>query len=162
MCVTVFAGPVLSPENPKRFSPAEMSPVDPSNPSIIRCFNPATGQMLGTVPVDNPDAVMKVVEDARAAQARWRESSFEERRKVIRIMAQAVHKYRDDICKLAAAETGKTRETWLANCSGLQHVVWPCKSSCCLLGLLLLRSAGLHLWRDPRDPGEGPVGVQRG
>lgn len=106
----VLAGPVLSPADTKRYSLAEMSPIDPTDATLVRCFNPSTGQMLGNIKVDTPDDVMRVVDDARAAQATWQTTSFAERRTVLRIMAQAVHKYRDDICKLAAAETGKTRE----------------------------------------------------
>lgn len=87
-----------------------MGPKDPSRPGMVRCVNPATGHVLGYVPVDTPDSINEKIDRARLAQKRWATTSFADRRKVISVMAKAVHKHRDLLCKLSAAETGKTRE----------------------------------------------------
>lgn len=94
------------------------------DPKVIRCFNPATGHMLGTVPVDSAEKVTEVVSAARKAQAKWARTSFQERRLVVRKIAKAVHKHRDAICKLSALDTGKTSE-WRSVSGGAADLLRP-------------------------------------
>lgn len=96
----------------KRTRAAGLDAMNPAcdDPKLIRCFNPSTGHLLGTVPVDSAEKVTEVVSAARKAQVKWARTSFEERRLVVRKIAKAVHKHRDAICKLSALDTGKTSE----------------------------------------------------
>ncbi|KAA0173965.1 hypothetical protein FNF27_04526 [Cafeteria roenbergensis] len=106
------------------------------DPKVIRCFNPATGHMLGTVPVDSAEKVTEVVSAARKAQAKWARTSFQERRLVVRKIAKAVHKHRDAICKLSALDTGKTKLdcTFGEILVTLEKAKWLCQEGeACLL-----------------------------
>ncbi|MCX4243714.1 aldehyde dehydrogenase family protein [Paraliomyxa miuraensis] len=80
---------------------------------VIRCFDPATRELLGTVPVDGPPQVRAAIARAREAQVGWRETSFALRRRVLRRVADAVLSGVDDLCELIVRDSGKTRENAL-------------------------------------------------
>ena len=80
---------------------------------VIRCFDPATRELLGTVPVDGPDAVQEAIARAREAQVGWRETSFALRRRVLRRVADAIVGQVDDLVELIVRDSGKTRENAL-------------------------------------------------
>jgi len=52
--------------------------------------------------------VREAIDEARKAQQAWGKTSFAERRRVLRCLAQAVRDHEDDICRLSAVDTGKT------------------------------------------------------
>lgn len=55
------------------------------------------------------DEVVAVVKSARAAQQKWKNTTFDERREVLRVMLDYVVEHQDEICRIASRDTGKTR-----------------------------------------------------
>jgi acyl-CoA reductase-like NAD-dependent aldehyde dehydrogenase len=90
-----------------------------SAPALIECFEPATHEPLGKVPVDGPDAVRQAVARSRAAQVRWGKSTFEERRKLLRLIMAHVLDHSDELVDLVVKDAGKTRE------NAILGEVWP-------------------------------------
>ncbi len=95
------------------------APRDPSAPSSIDCFEPATGAPLGAVAVDDEAAVCAKVDAARAAQRRWAQSSFEERRAVLRHILQHLLDHADELVDVVTRDAGKTRE------NAIVGEIWP-------------------------------------
>jgi acyl-CoA reductase-like NAD-dependent aldehyde dehydrogenase len=91
----------------------------PTQPALIECREPATHSPLGTVPVDGPEQVREAVARARAAQIRWGQSSFEERRELLRRIMAHVLDHADELCDLVVRDAGKTRE------NAMLGEVWP-------------------------------------
>jgi acyl-CoA reductase-like NAD-dependent aldehyde dehydrogenase len=79
----------------------------------IGCRNPATDQALGTLPAATPAEVQETVERARAAQKQWAQSSFRQRRAVLRRMLQSILDDADVLCAAVVADSGKTWENAL-------------------------------------------------
>lgn len=77
---------------------------------VIECTNPATGELLGRVPVSPPESVPAVVARAREAQRIWASASFKQRRAVLRHMLNAVLDKADHWCDLVVKDSGKTYE----------------------------------------------------
>jgi len=77
----------------------------------IVCANPATGERLGEVPAMRAPEVRARIARARAAQPSWKKTSFSERRRVLRGLLDAILDNADEICRLVAAEAGKTLES---------------------------------------------------
>ena len=86
----------------------EMKLQDPSTPGFIQCYDPATAQKLGTVPIITPTQVQERVDKAKRAQKAWATSSFEQRRHVLRIMLKFILEHQQDIVRLAVRDSGKT------------------------------------------------------
>lgn len=77
-------------------------------PSTLVCRNPATGAIHGEVPVMGPAEVQEAVAAARAAQASWGKTPFAERRRVLRLLLDAIVEEQASICRLAVRDSGKT------------------------------------------------------
>src|SRR5512139_700907 len=107
-----LSGPAIA-ERESTIMATETSPVRPRaaapNPdsNVIDCFEPATRQKLGTVPVDSPEEVARKIERARAAQQAWKKSTFEQRRRVLRHMLEYVLDHADELCELVVRDSGK-------------------------------------------------------
>jgi acyl-CoA reductase-like NAD-dependent aldehyde dehydrogenase len=102
--------------------------VRPTNPSTIRCTDPATGQLLGELPAMTPDEVRERVRRARAAQGPWGATSFAERRRVLGLILDHVIEHADELCDLIARDSGKTRENAMLGeiwpiCEKLRHTI---------------------------------------
>lgn len=82
----------------------------PETAGIIRCHDPATGEFLGEISVDTPADVAAAVARAKAAQQRWRATSFAQRRDLLRRLLAYTVDHRDEICLAVQRDTGKTRE----------------------------------------------------
>ncbi len=95
------------------------TPAAASVPATIPCFEPATRAPLGHVPVDGPAQVRAKVARGREAQRLWGESSFEERRAVLRLIMGHILDHADELCELVIRDSGKTRE------NALLGEVWP-------------------------------------
>src|SRR5215217_894256 len=76
----------------------------------IDVTNPATGELVATVPALTPDAVTEVVERARAAQPAWQALGFEGRGRILRRAQKWVLDNEERIARTIVAETGKTYE----------------------------------------------------
>ncbi|MBI4957237.1 MAG: aldehyde dehydrogenase family protein [Myxococcales bacterium] len=88
-------------------------------PATIRCFDPATLEPLGEVPVTPPAEVVERIARARRAQARWAETSFDERRRVLGLLLEHVTSHADELAALVVRDSGKTRE------NAMLGEIWP-------------------------------------
>jgi acyl-CoA reductase-like NAD-dependent aldehyde dehydrogenase len=85
----------------------------------IPCVDPATRERLGEVRIDTREDVDAAVERAKVAQRGWRETSFEERREVLRKLLAYTVDHKDEICLTVQRDSGKTRE------NALMGEIWP-------------------------------------
>lgn len=102
----------------------------PTRPGVIQCYSPSTLQFLGEVPVTTPEGVAAAVARGRALQPRWAATSFDERRRVLRMMASAILAAEDDIVRVSAVDTGKPRvdAQFGEVLSTLGKLAWLCES----------------------------------
>src|ERR671917_24285 len=77
--------------------------------------NPATGEVIATVPVASADEVRAIVARARAAQPAWEAIGFDGRAKVLRRAQKWVVDNGDRIVQTIVSETGKTHDDALIN-----------------------------------------------
>ncbi len=75
---------------------------------VIEVENPATGEIVGTVPKMTPDDVWETVARARAAQPGWEAVGFEGRTRVLRRAQKWVLDNSDRVISTIVSETGKT------------------------------------------------------
>jgi acyl-CoA reductase-like NAD-dependent aldehyde dehydrogenase len=87
--------------------------------STISCYEPATMIPLGEVGIDSRDDVLAAVARARSAQSDWSQTSFSERRRVLRILLKRVLQHADEICLQIVRDSGKTRE------NAMMGEIWP-------------------------------------
>jgi succinate-semialdehyde dehydrogenase/glutarate-semialdehyde dehydrogenase len=73
----------------------------------IISFDPATGEEIGRVPQTSDEDVRAAVARSRAAFAKWRKTSFAERRRLIMKAREIILDELDDIALLISAESGK-------------------------------------------------------
>jgi acyl-CoA reductase-like NAD-dependent aldehyde dehydrogenase len=72
--------------------------------------NPATGQVITSVPDMGPDEVKRMAELARAAQPAWAALGFEARAKIMYRMRTWLVENRERVARAVVEETGKTPE----------------------------------------------------
>ena len=77
------------------------------NATGIEVFDPATGELVGQVPVFDESEVKATVNSAREAASLWSKTSFAERRRLVEIVCRIVTDEMDEIARLISAETGK-------------------------------------------------------
>lgn len=87
-----------------------IGPQDSSPRTTIECFDPATGETLGSVPAATPADVLAAVARAREAQRAWRQSSFAQRRAVLSHILDHVLEHADELCAEIVRDSGKTYE----------------------------------------------------
>eukprot|EP00274_Cyanoptyche_gloeocystis_P000488 CAMPEP_0196664708 /NCGR_PEP_ID=MMETSP1086-20130531/58060_1 /TAXON_ID=77921 /ORGANISM="Cyanoptyche gloeocystis , Strain SAG4.97" /LENGTH=626 /DNA_ID=CAMNT_0042001119 /DNA_START=66 /DNA_END=1946 /DNA_ORIENTATION=+ len=76
-------------------------------PDVIECFDPSTFQKLGTLPAMKAPEVQRRIALAKKAQESWAQTSFAQRRQVLRLVAKYIVKYQEDICKVSSRDSGK-------------------------------------------------------
>lgn len=76
--------------------------------TAIRCIAPATGQFLGLINPSTPSGIDRAIDAAHAAQKKWATTTFAQRRQVLRSLMAFVLANQDDICRVAAIDSGKT------------------------------------------------------
>ncbi|KAI9890654.1 MAG: Meiotic Sister-Chromatid recombination aldehyde dehydrogenase [Vezdaea aestivalis] len=76
--------------------------------SAIRCYAPASGQLLGVVDAASPGSIDRAVAKARLAQESWRKTSFKQRRHVLRTLLSFLLKNQSEIATTACLDSGKT------------------------------------------------------
>jgi acyl-CoA reductase-like NAD-dependent aldehyde dehydrogenase len=74
----------------------------------LEAINPATGELLGHVPADDPESVARKIRVARRFQSPWAGTSADDRRAVLRVLKAYIIEEQHDICAISAADTGKT------------------------------------------------------
>src|SRR5688572_1255582 len=72
--------------------------------------NPATGEIIATVPARTAAEVTEMVARARAAQPAWEALGFEERGRILRRMQKWTTDNAERIIATIVSETGKTYE----------------------------------------------------
>ena len=73
----------------------------------LASLNPATGELLGYVPVAGAAEVDAAVQAARAAQPRWAAMSGAERARILRRAAEILRRRNDELAALETRDTGK-------------------------------------------------------
>lgn len=88
----------------------DLSLRDPSKPiPHIQCFDKCTGRVLcDSIPATSPEDVCATVARARAAQGKWAQTTFEQRREVLRVLLDFVVENQEALCRVACRDTGKT------------------------------------------------------
>ncbi|OUS24632.1 hypothetical protein A9Q99_23990 [Gammaproteobacteria bacterium 45_16_T64] len=86
----------------------QVTSIHESDRSEIACVNPATGDVMGKVPVTKPEDMTTVVASARAAQKSWGKSTFVQRRAVLNHIMQHVLDHSDELCDAIVQDSGKT------------------------------------------------------
>jgi succinate-semialdehyde dehydrogenase/glutarate-semialdehyde dehydrogenase len=81
----------------------------PPSLSTLESFNPATGDLVGTVPTITPDEVQAVVDDVARIQPAWAELSLADRARYMRRAADALLDDIDEVAELLTREQGKPR-----------------------------------------------------
>ena len=80
----------------------------PGKQAVLESFNPATGELLGTVEVTQPDAVEAIAEEAARVQQGWALTPLAERLAVLRRASQWVLRHKEDLARKLTDENGKT------------------------------------------------------
>lgn len=99
---------VPAPKKPDEFKILDSPTVKVSGTTAIQCYNPATGQFLGFVNPSTPAGIDRAIAQAAAAQEKWAQTTFSERRKVLRSMLQYVLDNQEQICQVSSMDSGKT------------------------------------------------------
>ncbi|HET7574174.1 MAG TPA: aldehyde dehydrogenase family protein, partial [Solirubrobacterales bacterium] len=77
--------------------------------STLESFNPATGELVGSVATITPDEVQAVVDDVARIQPAWAELAPKDRAAYMRRAADALLDEIDEIADLLVREQGKPR-----------------------------------------------------
>src|SRR3954467_877816 len=77
--------------------------------STLESFNPATGELVGSVPTIVPEEVQGIVEEVARVQPAWAELPAKARAGYMRRAADALLDDIDEIAELLSAEQGKPR-----------------------------------------------------
>jgi hypothetical protein len=80
-----------------------------SGSNIIRCYAPATGQLLGLVNPVTPDGIDRAIAKAATAQTGWAKSTFAQRRRLLKTLLSYVLDEQESIARAACLDSGKTR-----------------------------------------------------
>jgi len=77
--------------------------------SRIEIRSPATGELVGSVPISTPEDVQAAAQKARTAQVEWAERSLKERCAVLKQVKNVIIDRTDDLCDLLSKEQGKPK-----------------------------------------------------
>jgi succinate-semialdehyde dehydrogenase/glutarate-semialdehyde dehydrogenase len=81
----------------------------PAALSTLESFNPATGELVGSVATITPDQVQGIVDEVARVQPAWGELSLQDRGRYLRRAADALLDESDEIADLLVREQGKPR-----------------------------------------------------
>src|SRR5687767_11389055 len=119
----------------------------PKEPTSLRSFNPATGEVLGEIPTTPSADVREIVAQARKVAPEWGDISPDGRAHIMRRVRYRLYEMMDEVVDTVHAETGKPRT------EALTHDVMPTL----LLLLYLERVAGKSLKPERAFTFLGPV-----
>ena len=80
-----------------------------ASPGLLDSFNPATGELVGSVPTITPDQVQSIVDDVAGVQPFWAQLSLADRGRYLRRAAHVLLDHSDEIAELISREQGKPR-----------------------------------------------------
>jgi len=75
---------------------------------MLESINPATGEVVGSVPVTQVDTIPRIVAKAREAQKAWNDLGLEKRVELLRPVAARLAEEAPEIGRLITAEMGKS------------------------------------------------------
>lgn len=87
----------------------ETATQSPPVQSTLESFNPASGELVGSVATIGPDEVQGIVDDVARVQPAWAELSAKDRGAYMRRAADALLDEIDDLAELLVSEQGKPR-----------------------------------------------------
>ncbi|OLN97265.1 putative aldehyde dehydrogenase-like protein [Colletotrichum chlorophyti] len=99
---------VSPPKVPEKHSIVQETNVKVSGTTAVQCYAPATGQFLGFINPSTPASIDRAIDAAHAAQAKWKKTTFRERRRVLRTLLRHVLDNQEAICRAACLDSGKT------------------------------------------------------
>ena len=82
--------------------------LDASDSAIITITNPATGEVIDTVPESTQKDCDATVQIAKKAQKIWAKRPLHERARILMKFVSLVERDKDSLAKLLSDETGKT------------------------------------------------------
>ncbi len=91
-----------------------METTAPPSSALLDVHNPATGELVASIPTTDPADVATMARAARAAQARWAAGPWRERAKVVSRFHDLVLDRQDEILDTIQRENGKARRDALA------------------------------------------------
>ncbi|EMF17540.1 ALDH-like protein [Sphaerulina musiva SO2202] len=77
--------------------------------TAIQCYAPATGQYLGLINPSSPDRIDRIVSRAAQAQTSWSQTTFAQRRQVLKTLLKFLLDNQEPIIRAACLDSGKTR-----------------------------------------------------
>lgn len=77
--------------------------------AAIRCYDPGSGNYLGIVNPATNDGIDRAIERAAEAQKKWAQTTFSQRRKVLRTLLRHILLTKDCIVWVACKDSGKTK-----------------------------------------------------
>jgi acyl-CoA reductase-like NAD-dependent aldehyde dehydrogenase len=127
----------------------------------LRVVNPATLELVGSVPTVAPEAVQELVAEARLAQERFGQVSLAERRALLVSIAELVLERADEIADVIVAETAKPRaEAFTTELfPALDALTWLARNMPKLLAPERIRYPQLHLKHKRAELQYEPLGV---
>ncbi|CAM4417212.1 aldehyde dehydrogenase family protein [Nocardia ninae] len=106
----------------------DIKPAD--NDTALTSVNPATGEVIGTYPIADEDAVRAAVAKARTAAATWGALSYDERKTHLLRWSSRLVADSDEFCQLIHAENGKPLDdAFLELMLALEHIAWAAKNA---------------------------------
>lgn len=113
--------PTIAPQAPRHAFSEATAPT-----GTLESFNPATGELVGSVPTITPEQVPAVVAEIKQVQPFWAEMSFEDRARYVRRACDVVVERKDEIARLITAEQGKvlTESYSMEVLSTVDGLVW--------------------------------------
>ncbi|HMT06618.1 MAG TPA: aldehyde dehydrogenase family protein [Pyrinomonadaceae bacterium] len=84
-----------------------MSAVLPAQSNEIISTNPATGEEIGRVAMTTPEEVAAAFDRARETFAKWKDTSFDKRKRLVMAAREVILAEMDDIAELISRESGK-------------------------------------------------------
>ncbi|HEY6961151.1 MAG TPA: aldehyde dehydrogenase family protein [Gaiellaceae bacterium] len=127
----------------------------------LRVVNPATLELVATVPATEPAHVQELVAEARIAQERWAEASLDDRRELLVRLAEVTLARVDEIADTVVSETAKPRtEAFTTELyPALDTAVWLARNATRLLRPERVRYRQLHLLHKRARIEYEPLGV---
>ncbi|MFD6394131.1 aldehyde dehydrogenase family protein [Nocardia sp. NPDC060259] len=97
--------------------------------------NPATGEQVGSWPIDDADSVGAAVALARRAADTWRELGFKDRKRALLRWGAHLVNHAEEFCALISAENGKTADdAYLEVITAVEHLAWAAENAHKVLG----------------------------
>ncbi|KAK3176145.1 hypothetical protein OEA41_007467 [Lepraria neglecta] len=80
-----------------------------SGSSVIQCYCPANGRLLGLVNPSTPKGIDRAIAKAKEAQIEWARTTFKQRRKVLKTLLKYILDKQEAIATVACLDSGKTK-----------------------------------------------------